>query len=38
MFNEVSLFTLSKGTHGFDVTVPKSYLKYIKPIVIIFAK
>ena len=25
-FNEVSLFTFSKGTHGFDVTVPKNYL------------
>ena len=27
VFNEVSLFTFSKGTHGFDVTVLKSYLK-----------
>ena len=27
MFNEVSLFTFSKETHGFDVTVPKNYLK-----------
>ena len=27
VFNEVSLFTFSKGTHGFDVTVPKNYLK-----------
>ena len=27
VFNEVSLFTFSKGTHGFDVMVPKSYLK-----------
>ena len=27
VFNEVSLFTFSEGTHGFDVTVPKSYLK-----------
>ena len=26
VFNEVSLFTFSKGTHGFDVTVPKNYL------------
>ena len=25
--SEVSLFTFSKGTHGFDVTVPKNYLK-----------
>ena len=24
--NEVSLFTFSEGTHGFDVTVPKNYL------------
>ena len=31
MFNEASLFTFSKGTHGFDVTVPKNYLndKYL---------
>ena len=28
MFNEVSLFTFSKGTHGYDVTVPKNYLKW----------
>ena len=27
MFNEVSLFTFSQGTHGFDVTVPKNWLK-----------
>ena len=27
VFNEVSLFTFSEGTHGFDVTVPKKYLK-----------
>ena len=27
VFNEVSLFMFSKGTHGFDVTVPKNYLK-----------
>ena len=27
VFNEVSLFTFSEGTHGFDVTVPKNYLK-----------
>ena len=27
VFNEVSLFTFSKGTHGFDVTVPKNCLK-----------
>ena len=27
VFNEVSLFTFSKGTHGFDVTLPKNYLK-----------
>ena len=27
VFNEISLFTFSKGTHGFDVTVPKNYLK-----------
>ena len=27
VFNEVSLFTFSKGTHGFDVTVTKNYLK-----------
>ena len=26
VFNEVSLFTFSKGTHSFDVTVPKNYL------------
>ena len=26
VFNEVSLFIFSKGTHGFDVTVPKNYL------------
>ena len=26
VFNEVSLFTFSEGTHGFDVTVPKNYL------------
>ena len=26
LFNEVSLFTFSKETHGFDVTVPKNYL------------
>ena len=26
VFNGVSLFTFSKGTHGCDVTVPKSYL------------
>ena len=34
VFNEVSLFTFSKGTHGFDVTVPKNYIntriKYVK--------
>ena len=24
VFNEVSLFTFSKGTHGFDVTFPKN--------------
>ena len=29
VFNEVLLFTFSKGTHGFDVTVPKNYLKTI---------
>ena len=27
VFNEVSLFTFSKETHDFDVTVPKNYLK-----------
>ena len=27
VFNEVSLFTFSKGKQGFDVTVPKNYLK-----------
>ena len=27
VFNEVSLFAFSKGTHGFDITVPKNYLK-----------
>ena len=27
VFNEVSLFTFSDWTHGFDVTVPKNYLK-----------
>ena len=27
VFNKVSLFTFSKRTHGFDVTVPKNYLK-----------
>ena len=34
VFNEVSLFTFSKGTHGFDVTVPKNYLNVneIRPI------
>ena len=26
LFNEVSMFTFSKGTHGFDVRVPKNYL------------
>ena len=26
VFSEVSLFTFSKGTHGFDVTVLKNYL------------
>ena len=26
VFNEVSLFTFSKGTHCFDVLVPKNYL------------
>ena len=26
VFNEVSLFTFSKETHGFDVMVPKNYL------------
>ena len=26
VFNEVSLFTFSKGTHGFDIMVPKNYL------------
>ena len=30
VFNEVSLFTFSKGTHGFDVMVPKNYLKVHK--------
>ena len=25
VFNKVSLFTFSKGTHGFDVMVPKHY-------------
>ena len=29
VFNEVSLFTFSEETHGFDVTVPKNYLKYL---------
>ena len=28
VFSEVSLFTFSKGTHGFDVTVPKNYLNW----------
>ena len=28
VFNEVSLFTFSEGTHGFDVTVPKNYLNF----------
>ena len=28
VFNEVSLFTFSKGTHGFYVTVPKNYLHF----------
>ena len=28
VFNEVSLFTFSNGTHGFYVTVPKNYLKF----------
>ena len=34
VFNEVSLFTFSKETHGFDVTVPKNYLKtlYFEPV------
>ena len=27
VFNEVSLFTISKGTHGFDVMVSKNYVK-----------
>ena len=27
MFNEVSLFTFSNGTHGFAVMVTKNYLK-----------
>ena len=27
VFNEVSLFTFSEGTHDFDVTVPKNDLK-----------
>ena len=27
VFNKVSLFAFSKGTHDFDVTVPKNYLK-----------
>ena len=27
VFNEVPLFTFSKRTHGFYVTVPKNYLK-----------
>ena len=26
VFNEVSLFTFSEGTHGFDITVQKNYL------------
>ena len=26
VFSEVSLFTFSEETHGFDVTVPKNYL------------
>ena len=26
VFSEASLFTFSKGTHGFDITVPKNYL------------
>ena len=30
VFNEVSLFIFSNCTHGFDVTVPKNYLKPIK--------
>ena len=29
VFNEVSLLTFSKGTHGFDVTVPKTYLNSV---------
>ena len=29
VINEVSQFTFSKETHGFDVTVPKNYLKLI---------
>ena len=30
VFNEVSLFTFSEGTHDFDVTVPKNYLNCIR--------
>ena len=26
MFNDVSMFTFSEGTHDFDVKVPKNYL------------
>ena len=29
MFNEVSLFKFYKGTHGFDVRVPKNYLNHL---------
>ena len=32
VFNEVSLFTFSKETHGFDVTVPKNYLNRLQQI------
>ena len=31
VFNEVSLFTFSEGTHGFDITVPKNYLNIDVP-------
>ena len=30
VFSEVSLFTFSKGTHGFDATVPKNYLNIMR--------
>ena len=37
VFNEVSLFIFSKETRGFDVTVPKNYLKNVQRVIDLYA-